>query len=67
MCFGGDSMPATPAPPPAPDPIQSAAAQAAIANDAVRKRNLDEANRRGVASLRINPASNSTGLIIPSN
>ncbi len=64
MCFGDDSMPAAPPPPPAPDPIKSAAEQAAIANEAVRKRNLDDASRRGVSSLRIGNPSNSTGLII---
>lgn len=66
MCFGGDSIPAAPPPPPAPDPIQSAAAQAAVASDAVRKRNLDEAGRRGIDSLRAPTSSTSTGLIIPS-
>lgn len=64
MCFGGPSIPPTPPPPPAPEPITAADIQARIAAEA-RARNLEEAGRRGLASLRIQPASNSTGLIIP--
>lgn len=64
MCFGGVEMPPTPPPPPAPEPITAASTQKAITEEA-KKRVAEEGNRRGLASLRINPASNTTGLIIP--
>lgn len=68
MCFGdmfGAEMPATPTPPPEVAPIASAQQQAAIANEAVRKKAIDDASRRGISSLRIGPVANTTGLIIP--